>query len=87
MFELTQEDRLKVANWLRDDVYPKVIEKQKATIERPSPIEQFCWEEGYPYEGACGGGLTYCFTPTSLGTVTVVKYAEYELNLTDYGSW
>ena len=38
--------------------------------------------------GAIGGRLTYEFTPTSLGTVSVVKCACGEsINLTDYKSW
>jgi hypothetical protein len=39
-------------------------------------------------EGAIGGKTTYCFTPTGIGTVTVVKCAcGKEINLTDYESW
>jgi hypothetical protein len=39
------------------------------------------------YEGASGGATTFKFTPTSLGLVTVVKYWNEEINLTDYESW
>jgi hypothetical protein len=39
-------------------------------------------------QGAIGGRLTYCFTPTSLGVATSVKCAcGEEVNVTDYGSW
>ena len=38
--------------------------------------------------GAIGGRLTYSFTPTSLGIITVVKCAcGKEINLTDYDNW
>lgn len=38
--------------------------------------------------GDIGGRLTFSFTPTSLGVVTVVKCAcGAEVNLTDYESW
>ena len=37
------------------------------------------------YKGAIGGGLTYCFTPTSIGTVIKVKCAcGEEIDLTNY---
>jgi hypothetical protein len=39
------------------------------------------------YEGAIGGGMTFSFTPTSLGTVVKVKYFNEELDLTDYNDW
>jgi hypothetical protein len=39
-------------------------------------------------QGAIGGRLTYCFTPTSLGSVTKVKCAcGEEVDLTDYDAW
>lgn len=39
--------------------------------------------------GACGGILTYIFTPTSLGLVTTVRHnlTKEEINLTDYEGW
>jgi len=42
----------------------------------------------YQNDGAIGGRLTYCFTPTSLGVITVVKCGcGEELNLTDVENW
>lgn len=40
----------------------------------------------YPYMGAIGGGLTYLFTPTSIGTFAAVQFSgDPEVhNLTDY---
>ncbi len=40
------------------------------------------------YTGAIGGGLSYIFTPTGLGTTIVVKCACGEkINLTNYDEW
>lgn len=93
-FTLTKEQDEKVKSWLHETVYPHVIAEQKAYYEsnpqdRPSPVAQDCWDAGYPYTGASGGGLTYEFTPTSLGTVEEVSYSGYpeKLNVTDYDNW
>ncbi len=42
-----------------------------------------------PYYGAVGGGLTYAFTPTSLGTICVVTEAitKKSLNVADATDW
>lgn len=42
-----------------------------------------------PYYGAIGGGITFSFTPTSLGTVTKAKEAitGEEIDLSDYINW
>ena len=44
---------------------------------------------GEPYYGACGGSLTYMFTPTSLGLCVSVRHAitNEEINLTNYEEW
>lgn len=41
------------------------------------------------YYGASGGGYTYCFTPTGLGTVVKVRngLTKEEIDLTDYDKW
>ena len=40
------------------------------------------------YVGAIGGADAFCFTPTGLGIITVVKCAcGAEINLTDYDLW
>ncbi len=39
-------------------------------------------------QGACGGRLTYCFTPTSIGMVTKIECAcGGEVNVTDWDAW
>jgi hypothetical protein len=40
------------------------------------------------YVGAVGGRLTYSFTPTGMGMITIVKCAcGKKLDLTDCSSW
>ena len=86
-FEISQEQEDKIQDWLVETVYPEVIERQKKEFQNPTEFIKMCWEEGYPYTGAIGGGLTYKFSPTGLGIVTEVTYLGYELNLTDYDTW
>lgn len=92
MFVLEQEDVKLVNEWLTTVVYPIEIERQKKVPEYAAmAICRDSWEHGYPYGGAIGGGLTYQFTPTSIGLITKVIYGEgehrHELDLTDYDSW
>ncbi len=58
--------------------YRKWIEEHDKTCPHADPMKQ----------GAIGGRLTYTFTPTSLGVITIVKCAcGEEINLTDTDSW
>jgi hypothetical protein len=44
--------------------------------------------KGEVYVGAIGGAYSFCFTPTGLGTMVVVKCADgTELDLTEYEYW
>lgn len=87
-FEITPEQESVVNEWLKRNVYPKLIEEQKASGQFNSSIAEDCWEMGFPYEGAIGGAVTYEFTPTSVGIVKKVRYTDrFELDLTDYGNW
>ena len=39
-------------------------------------------------QGAIGGRLSFCFTPTGVGTAIVIKCAcDEEVNVTNYGEW
>ena len=45
-----------------------------------------CWAT--EDSGTTGGRLTYCFIPTGIGVVKVIKCAcGEEINVTDYESW
>lgn len=88
IFEISDEDNARVNTWLMEVVYPAEIAKQQAVPENHDrEIFRACWEAGYPYTGAIGGGITYSFSPTSIGMVTKVSAFGQELDLTDYGSW
>ena len=64
--------------------YQSLVPEIMATQKIPDPLGQ-----GEPYYGAMGGGLSYSFTPTSLGTIIVVKESltGKELNVTDALDW
>ena len=62
----------------------EVAKINKWTIEHKCNISS---SSGEKY-GAIGDRMTYCFTPTSLGIIKVVKCACGEsLNLTEYETW
>lgn len=87
-FSITNEDAEKITKWLNEIVYPPILEQQ---MEDPD-LREFVGEDDQgrkiPYSGAIGGGLTFEFSPTSMGTVVKVKhYSGPELDLTDYESW
>ncbi len=86
-FLITPEQQKKALKWLHSEVYPKVIEQQKERFKQPDPMIALCWAEGYPYEGAIGGGISYEFSPTSVGMVVRMRYGEFVLDLTEYGDW
>lgn len=89
-FEITDSEAKRIRKWLMEEVYPKEIQKQKDALggSKPDPWVQDCWDDGYPYEGAIAGGVTYEFTPNSIGLSTWVRYGQdYKLDLTDYDLW
>ena len=48
------------------------------------------WEKTLPPEPptAIGGGMTYSFTPTSVGTVVVIEsWDGQKINVTDFDNW
>jgi hypothetical protein len=85
MFELDETQKNRLDEWVKEQ-YKKAVEIQKKEISNPNDTHKFCWDMGYPYEGFVGGGMTYCFTPTSIGIICVVKYSvtNEEIDLTDY---
>lgn len=87
-FELSVEQQAQVDAWLRETVYPEVIAKQREEFKVHTPFMEYSWDAGFPYEGASGGGLTYEFTPTGLGTVVRVTYTkDYTLDISEYDLW
>jgi hypothetical protein len=86
-FTITAEDDAKIHQWLVKEVYPPIVERQLQDPMIGGFIGTDAEGNRYPYEGAIGGGITYSFTPTSLGVVVKVKYGDKELDLTDYDMW
>ncbi len=91
MFELTANQKKVVDEWMEEQ-YKKAIQIQKESVSTSDTfydIYQESWEMGYPYEGAIGGGITYCFTPTSIECITVIRYSltKEELDITDWENW
>jgi hypothetical protein len=99
-FKVTAADQDKIDEWLRTVVYPPIVEQQLKDPRIAGYV--FTDEETgvtYPYGGAIGGGLTYEFSPTSIGTAFWVKYPKpqgkkknspqeyFRLDLSDYDSW
>lgn len=89
-FELDAEQIKKLEAW-RKAINAEGVAKQKKHYNGVAPHFAYAasWEMGYPYTGAIGGGETFCFTETGLGTICVVKDAttNQEIDLTDYESW
>ena len=78
----------KLRNWLLE-CNAKAVTKQRLEYKNPDTFVIECWNEGSPYFGAIGGGLTYLVTPTSLGNVIKARYdyLNVELDLTEYENW
>lgn len=73
-FETTEHEHEALAAWLQKHV-------QSCVYWQPN-------EEGLLPQGASGGAITYCFTPTTIGLVTKVRCAcGTEGDLTDYNDW
>jgi hypothetical protein len=79
-FGLNVAEACVINEWI-ESLRPEIMALQGKTYSEISPDE--------PYYGATGGGLSYRFTPTSLGTIIVVKEAitGKELNVTDALGW
>jgi len=91
-FELDDEQVKKYEIWAKEVALKGVALQKKQLAEQgisPGYTHISCWESGYPYTGAIGGEITFCFSPTSLGVCVVVtdQVTGEEINLTDYGSW
>lgn len=84
-FKLSENQNKQLADWLTECNKEHIEEQRKTMSKRDFAI---LTENGkYPYTGAIGGGATYCFTPTSMGVIVVVKYFDKEIDLTEYDMW
>ena len=84
-FELTDRELQRAIAFQRrqDEV---VYEQQKNNAD---PFIQSMISTGQPYYGAIGGGLTYSFTPNSIGVSVTVSHnvTGVEEDITDYNLW
>lgn len=62
-------------------------EQDALLLAKPQTDEQKRYGPGYV--GAIGGRHTWCYTPTGLGEILVIKdnATGNEINLTDFDSW
>ena len=93
-FTLSSAQQRRLREWLVGEAYPAGIEKQKtehADERSPEAAISFraAWDDGVPYYGTAGGGLTFEFRPHGLGvSVRVTEHASgLSISLTEQGSW
>lgn len=86
-FDIDEKTLEKILVWHKeqDEI---VLKRQREDVNKTA-FQAALNEEGIPYYGAIGGELTYCFTPTSLGDILVVKHSgtKAELNVTNFDEW
>ena len=85
-FELNVAEVGVINKWL-ESLKPEILATQKKGSAGSDISDILGGDE--PYYGATGGGVSYTFTPTSLGTILVVKEAitGKELNVSDALGW
>lgn len=64
----------------------ELLEKQRAEMS-PEDFEHLTGNGTYPYSGAIGGGISYIFTPTSIGVGVSVEVFGQKMDVTDLDSW
>jgi len=89
-FKLTEDQTIKLAEWVLEQDKLAIEHQKKLFADDTPPLHiSDCWDMDIPYYGAINGNLTFSFTPTSIGIITVVKntMTNNEIDLTDYESW
>ena len=86
-FGLDGKQIIRLHQWL-EEVEKRAYDKQTEQSSAGDPIGIHSVVKR-PYYGAIGGGLTFSFTPTGIGTVVRVTEAitGEVLDLTDYDMW
>lgn len=88
VFVITEAEQKRIAAWFREQD-AKVAHMQQASGKyKDNYFVQKFLQRGKGYYGACGGALTFQFSPSGLGTVFKVTHAltHETLDLTDYDS-
>lgn len=85
-FGLNRAEQGAIDAWYKS-LLPEILAIQKPGLEKSGLHGIVMPDE--PYYGATGGGLSYTFIPTSLGTIITVKEAitGKELNVSDACDW
>ena len=81
-FPVSERQRDKINAWCKE------IDKKVYLEQKKNGTLHFDDGEN-PYYGMIGGGLTYCFTPTSMGVILIAQHSftKEELNVSDFDSW
>lgn len=84
-FSINQEELDCIDKWY-EELKPELIQLTKNSL--PPELSEMLME-GEVYYGAIGGGLSYTFIPTSLGTILVVEESltGKKLNVTEATGW
>lgn len=85
-FGLNVAEARAIAEWV-ESLRPEIMAIQEAGSKRTGIDDTITG--GEPYYGATGGGLSYTFIPTGLGTIITVKetITGKELNVSDALGW
>lgn len=88
VFVITEAEQKRIAAWFKEQD-AKVVQMQQKSGQFKSPFVQKLHQRGFGYYGACGGALTFSFTPNGLATVFKVTHGltQETLDLTDYDNW
>jgi hypothetical protein len=92
-FELDEKELAAAVEFEREQDAIALEQQKKMIAEDTSgqnnEFMMWCHDQGYPYYGATGGSMTYCFTPTSIGTCVSVQhgYTKAEKNITNWGNF
>jgi hypothetical protein len=86
-WEISEEILEKIRVWHKEQ--DDIVLKRQREDKDAHGFQQALNEHDIPYYGAIGGELTYCFTPTSLGDILIVKHSgtKAELDVTPYHEW
>lgn len=90
-FQLLDSEYQKIVEWELEQNQIAIAQQKERILPDDLAYEtaKDCWDLGFPYAGAIGGGLTYKFFPTSLGTIVTVEhgFTKDTLDATDYSVW
>lgn len=83
IFELDEAQIRKLNEWI------SVVHVRAANMQIESGFADKFGSGRAPYYGAIGGGYTFSFSTTGLGTVCKVRetFTKEEIDLTDYDQW